>query len=303
MHAYGVNPVVATSLYKKIVLPCLMYGSELWNNLRQQDHTELNKLQHHVVKKIQGFEITVRSDMCESMVGLNPITAEIDKLLTLKPASISKQIFIRKMYMFLTGRPIPQTGFIPDICNILSKYHLCDFLNQFLQTLNVPTPSHFKRLIKTTLFDTEVAAWRNRVNQCGDYVRFKNLHQRIETAVIYTLRRPARNANTIRHIARLWVMKPTNMSMCPDCEGLVTDRLYHTIFGCQITSRKTSLFLQQLTISFPAIVRHLPFTDGEAMLHILLGKMPEIDVEEEHLSLFTNTCFDFIQNMTSSFFG
>ncbi len=75
----GLNPLTSASLYRKIIMPTVLYGCELWNHLTKAESDELNKLQHFIVKKIQGFNIRTRSDMCESMLGLYRITSEIDK--------------------------------------------------------------------------------------------------------------------------------------------------------------------------------------------------------------------------------
>ena len=59
-----VNPLTATSLYRKDILPSLLYGCELWNELSISDTKKLRQLQHFLVKDMQGFETRTRSDMC-----------------------------------------------------------------------------------------------------------------------------------------------------------------------------------------------------------------------------------------------
>ena len=96
-----VNPLTATSLYRKVILPSLLYGCELWNELSVTDTKKLSQLQHFLVKDMHGFETRTRSDMCESMLGLLEIVREIDKrkllffckLCHLQPATNTKNIF------------------------------------------------------------------------------------------------------------------------------------------------------------------------------------------------------------------
>ena len=54
IHPLGVNPLVSTGLYKKIILPTLLYGAELWKNLTVSEENQLNIFQHFLKKKIQG---------------------------------------------------------------------------------------------------------------------------------------------------------------------------------------------------------------------------------------------------------
>ena len=126
----GLNPLISIDLYKKVVIPTLTYGCELWNDLRIQDLMELGKLQHHIVKKIQGFNNYVRSDICESMVGIYRLTAEIDrrkmlflhKLCTMKANNLTKQIFLYKLFFHSDGTGHSCSGYIPDILTLLERY-------------------------------------------------------------------------------------------------------------------------------------------------------------------------------------
>ena len=72
------NPITIAKLYKKVVLPSVLYGSEMWCDLRRRLVENLNTFQHFFAKHAMGLPRQTRSDMCESMLGLLPITAEID---------------------------------------------------------------------------------------------------------------------------------------------------------------------------------------------------------------------------------
>ena len=66
----------------------------------------VNKLQHYIAKKIQGFPRRTRSDMCESMVGCYKIVSYViirqilllHKILSLDLNSTTRNIFVR-LYM------------------------------------------------------------------------------------------------------------------------------------------------------------------------------------------------------------
>jgi hypothetical protein len=46
---------------------------------KNQDISLLKRLQHFIVKHVQKLPKLTRSDICESLVGLNPITCEVEK--------------------------------------------------------------------------------------------------------------------------------------------------------------------------------------------------------------------------------
>ena len=52
VHTQGVNPLVSISLYKTIIKPIVLNGSELWTNITQAETYALNKFQHFVVKRV-----------------------------------------------------------------------------------------------------------------------------------------------------------------------------------------------------------------------------------------------------------
>jgi hypothetical protein len=71
-HSTELKPPLVTS----IVIPSVLYGCEVWNDLKNKDLLLLNKLQHFVAKHAHKFSTLTRSDICESMVGLysqNPV--------------------------------------------------------------------------------------------------------------------------------------------------------------------------------------------------------------------------------------
>lgn len=101
-----VNPSTLSRLYKRVILPCVLYCSELWCDLRQKDVRSLNVFQHFICKHAMNLPKQTRSDMCESLFGLLPITSEIDKrklqflgrLCRLESDSLTKQIFLNRLF-------------------------------------------------------------------------------------------------------------------------------------------------------------------------------------------------------------
>lgn len=138
-----INPRTLTQLYKTIMLPSVLYGYTLWNNLSFRDRNQLNKVQYFICKNSLNLPKLSRSDMCEPYFAVHvlPICAEIDvrKLLFLgwlcriNPKMLTKNIFLTRIFYYFHDLSTNQLEFIPDITNILQNYyrndHLCTFLD------------------------------------------------------------------------------------------------------------------------------------------------------------------------------
>ena len=102
---------------------------KLWSNLTQTNISAISRFQHYAVKRIQGLPITTRSDMAESMVGINRLPSKIKyrklmflhKLMSLPSGSVSRDIFIKKLILFVNNQSCVTLGFIPVICKMLFK--------------------------------------------------------------------------------------------------------------------------------------------------------------------------------------
>jgi len=147
LHPYGLTPITPISLYKKIVIPIALYGSELWNNMSSSEMGIANKLQHYIVKKIQGFPRKTRSDICESMVGFYKLFFDViirkllflHKKLSLDINSTTTNILVRRYMQFVTDITVT-FGFIPYACNILCKYGLhCFVSNALISCSSMPS--------------------------------------------------------------------------------------------------------------------------------------------------------------------
>ena len=48
VHPLGLNPITSKSLYQKVIMPCALYGSELWNGMSQNEINTVNILFNHL---------------------------------------------------------------------------------------------------------------------------------------------------------------------------------------------------------------------------------------------------------------
>jgi hypothetical protein len=98
-----------------------------------------------------GLPQHTRSDMCENLLDLLPITAEIDikklqffgRLCELNATYLTKRIFITRLFSYLFNAGTKHYGFIQDIIPILLKYNLYYVLTEYLTNGFFPNKSQW----------------------------------------------------------------------------------------------------------------------------------------------------------------
>ena len=302
----GLNPKVSVSLYKKVVIPTITYGCELWSNLTMDNCTEINKIQRFIVKKIQGFNPYVRSDMCESMLGLYNLMAEVNrrkllflgKLCTLPSSSVPNQLFYLRLFLFFDG--YKDSGFMSDIWAILGKYGLSQYVRDFVNKLEFPSLRQWKQIVNKTVFQTEEQLWLHRVNNDPDFMRFCQLHDNIHIAPIYNtpLSKVLRNKNLMISIARMWVAKPPLTRQCSSCNIQTKDILLHTVTDCPYLRFYTNYFLYIILQVNYDLACELSTCQRQEFLFKLLGLKFDTPLSEECYSVVEKSCFKFLEAIT-----
>lgn len=68
-----------TGLYKKIAIPTVFHGTELWNKITKKDLNTIQPFQHFIAKHIQNFNRRTRSDIYETIFHLLRLPTLVDK--------------------------------------------------------------------------------------------------------------------------------------------------------------------------------------------------------------------------------
>ena len=72
------HPITCNKIYRSVVLPKALYGSENWANLFDSEILTLERAHKFCVKHMQSFNIRIRTDVALSLLGIYPIENEID---------------------------------------------------------------------------------------------------------------------------------------------------------------------------------------------------------------------------------
>ena len=118
------NPVIAADLWKRIGIPKILYGCELWH-LNRHAVSELEKVQNITVRIMQGFLPGTSGSASRGLLGLLSVEAETDKR-----KLPCRKIFLVRLIRWKWNRTSNLTGFLPEIVRILLKYDLMDTLTE-----------------------------------------------------------------------------------------------------------------------------------------------------------------------------
>ena len=302
----GLNPKTSVDLYKKVVIPTVLYGCEVWNNLKHKNIDELNKFQRMIAKKIQGFHPYVRTDMCESMLGLIRLQAEIDrrKLLFLRSLcemphrSVPSRIFQFKLFMYLDHGI--DNGFIADIFAVLTRYNLVDYVTKYVQALQFPGKYAWKRIVNRAIFNYERNLWQERINTDIDFIRFKHLQLTIAPATIYIEDTLMKDRATTMFLAKLWVMKPSVVRTCHLCGCAKQDILNHIVGDCRQTRETINYFFLYIRLHLgDNIANELTSATVNDLLVKLLGRTFACNLNEDDMACLRVVSLQLLKFLTT----
>ena len=182
LNSNGLHPLSCKKIYNSVVLPKSLYGCESWFCLTASQILILERAHRFCVKFMQGLNIRTRTDAALSLLGIYSIESEIDfKKLILFGQFCRNDLncwvqscFYKRIASFVVYRDL-QEGYIPDIINILEKYELKNYFDDYIKNNNFPSKSSWKRLVRCRIQEKEVSAWLNRTS-APEFDRFRRLH-------------------------------------------------------------------------------------------------------------------------------
>ena len=89
---------------------------------------------------------------------------------------LSRQLFNYRLNLFVAKGLKSQTGFIPDVLNLLVKYGLFDYIKSYLTNACFPSKSTWKRIVSKAIWQYHTQARINRMQADQDFNRFNAVH-------------------------------------------------------------------------------------------------------------------------------
>jgi hypothetical protein len=174
---YYLYPIVANSLWNKIGLSSILYGSEIWYALTKTEAVMLDKLQIRKLKQMQKLALRTDDALVTAMVTQYSVMTIIEirkkyflcKLIC--STGITKCIFVNRLYddtiLFISNK-----GFIPEICTILSKYDLTKYFLTYVYGGQFPTRMCWKAIVKQAVASNERDKCHTIISDKADVPRF-----------------------------------------------------------------------------------------------------------------------------------
>ena len=311
MHPSALNPVYTANLYKKIIIPSILYGCELWNGMSLSDKSILLRTQHDIVKKLQGFPTRTRSDICESMVGLTTIETEIEirkllflhTILNLPSEALSRQIFMRRYSYRLFNPSSKMFGFIPDICGILQKYNLVEAMNAYVaDPRSLPSRLSWKYSVKTCVYSMENYLWRQRLEQDPDFYLFRQIKLSQEPSIVWTLASTKPERYIAHTVARAWTRTPhISEGYTCTCNSMppYSDILWHIISSCQDLENERYRFLCNVELYCGSDIRRFleAASNDDFVVHLLTGSCFDKRITSAFMKLASNFVFICVKHL------
>ncbi|PJE77768.1 hypothetical protein CI610_03305 [invertebrate metagenome] len=280
----AISPVVKTSLYKKVVLPSILYGCEHWTNLTVTEISKIACFQHYAVKLILGLPRRTRSDIAESILGLFRISAEVDrrkllflqKMIAMDQSYLPKQIFTIRLHLYISvlpNTPANHKGYFPDIVKVLRKYNLLYYLETYLRSYIFPTKSQWKRIVKSTIRSYENSALKERMANDNDFSFFQKIHCSYDLYSLWHAAESPSDMQNIYYICSVLAL-PSGLAdeQCPLCTMSHDVAVIHLCADCIVNIALKQSFMEDILITFgPTVFHFIERMDATAFTRTILG--------------------------------
>ena len=197
------------------------------------------------------------------------------------PGMLPRQVFDMCMNLFAIREYKNQTGFIPDVWKILTKYDLQGYIHRYLETSTFPSKHTWKTLCESKIRSFYEKAWHERVENDADFARFIIIQPELKLSNIWTVAADKSSAHATFLVARLITVLPQvdEFTQCSLCSRLTRDINKH-VTACTGFSQEREHFLLYVKDHVDTEISHfLRQTDHESLYCSMLGARLRFNLE------------------------
>ena len=286
---WGLNPIVSASLWQKVSLPSMLHGSELWTSLTSTEIDMLEVTQKYAAKLIQGFPTRTHDEIARGLLGWPTMESIIEtkklnflqKLIMLDSSHLEKDVFLYRLaeHIMLADTNIIMKGFIPDVVNILRKYGLTEYLENYCLRAEFPPKVPWKNSVKRAVKEQQKELYQTGLLSKGAE-RVQRVHNELRPFILYCVAK--RNPDCKRQLLNLAKLQTVAVSLarCPLCYAISADMVQHIFTYCQVLNELRNDLWDQITnlLGVELSVTLFQKTDSE-IVDIFLGGLWEIDTD------------------------
>ena len=158
----GFNPISAVYIWRRVLLPCAIYGCNVWGKLSQREYDMLEATQRFFMKKVQGLSKRTPNVIVQDTLKVTSLQGYIDQqsLLLLGKLCNARSMFVfKQMFLFRFGQfkckmaTVHKKKFdtkspVYNMLRLVFKYDLCDEINNYINTSQFQKKHIWSQIVK-----------------------------------------------------------------------------------------------------------------------------------------------------------
>ena len=237
----GLNPIYSARVWDRMCVPSVLYGCEVWYDLKPSEMLALERLQRYAGRLIQGFHLRTHTEIVIAFLGWISVMGRIRKfkllflrkIISMKSNTVIKQMFMFRLAQYQTGAVYAMKGFIPEIHQILDYYGLTQFLDEYNSMRYFPVKKVWSSILKDRITLKENESYvKGLMAKTVEHVALKS-HPSIQTHSIYRLMTSmSTNRNKLSLLIKLLSIPEGIVVECGMCKQIISNIVIHMFVYC-----------------------------------------------------------------------
>lgn len=285
----GINPLTAYKILHKVVLPSVLFGCELWSSLTQNEYEKLERSYRFCLKFALGIHMRTHTFTVYSLLGAKMLQDYIHekqlsffrRLAELPPDSVAYNTFMQRLMSYSLGCAQQPRGFITSTVNLMDRYGLIDFLNNFMCETVFPSKKPWSAIVRNTVQVKNTITLDNHLSsQCKTISMFTHRGKGLPSNLLMALNSYPDIKKEIMFMIKL-AAHPTVVDnpKCLMCNNTYDSLALHYLCTCESIQERREAFWEVATnlfdIRLSALLNNLPDENFTSVL--LGGVMPEFN--------------------------